>query len=173
MPGPQPSQASILSQSTTFNNDEIKALGDGGNNAVIVPAPGPNRIIHVIRGQAILDTSGGAYSGMVAGSGWALFTDANAGVYVSAIVPVLLPLSVTALTLLIFPSYVAGSPDMIGENDLAGALVSLPPSVSPANKPLVISDWFANGAYGDGNAANSLTVAVAYMIFNSATMEFE
>lgn len=174
MPGPQPpAPVTILSQTTEFDNDEIKALGDGGNTAVVLPAQGADTMIHVIRASAILDNAAGLYTGAVTGSGWVLFTDANAGVYATAIIPIESVLGVPlASHFLVFSSYVSGSSHMVGEDDLARTLITEAPSTTPVNKPLVISDWFANGAYGGGNPANSLRVTVAYLIQNVITGQF-
>lgn len=151
----------------TFADADIQEIGNG-SGVEIVPMPGAGRVLQVLTGYFTLDTSAGAYSGADPSSAF-LLTYGN-GVFGTELVPIETALETPGITSAYFyPIWQQNA--IAGAGSFAGILTSnvANPASSLENLNLRINDWWAPGAYGSGDPANTLQVGVIFVVFDTVT----
>lgn len=160
--------APLFHQTTVvLDNTQIRDLPTTVVEAV--PAPGADRVLLVHTFTAIADASAGAYGGALPDDFFILYygdfgTEASLAV----------PLSSAFLTgAFVMFGFGAGSAQFTG---LASEeVVSVPPALDAiVDTPITIGLFTDAGTQlTDGDSANTLTVSIVYMVYNTATKRFE
>ena len=168
----------LVRQATiTLTDTQIKALPTAGGvgSIQVVAAPGANRILIFLSGLAILNTTAGSYmsldgascvmqisygaAGDSAATDASNFIDQNNG-------PSFFDAGGIVFEQWIPIAYDDGSGSLIANGGVLGT--------SYANKGLKVTAFNGvTGAFTGGNAANTMTIAVQYSIYNTVTKMFE
>lgn len=158
---------SLTCQATvTLTDAQIKALPVTVANFEVVPAPGANLLILPQQGLITVDAAAGAYTNINANGyvvlQYANTRDASNFSYASDV------FGVAAIQ----ASWI-GAPPAFWDDGFGGTFSSQTALTNAVNKALMLkADNFSDGAYLDGNAANSARVSVAYFVLNTATGQF-
>lgn len=142
-----------------LDNEQIKALP---STAVkIIDAPGTGKMVVPLFGHAILDASAGSYDDII-GASWAIQTQTGS-IYFSSIAVSQQMLSDSSRKFInfLFPF------SEVGDGDFAGEVTTSSSGIvdSAENQGLYIKDdWNGISNYTGGNAANTLTVTIYYIL---------
>ena len=146
----------------TLTDAQVKTLGDGGTDAVIIPSPGANKLIMFLGGHAHLNATVGAYTGVADGS--ALVFSLGTSLFVSNLM--YFPEAQAEHFTFVWSPLILQSGGVPGAGDFAGQIISAPNGGVLQDKDLVLTDWWAGGAYMGGNAANTMVVTVIYSVID-------
>lgn len=150
----------LRTASVTLTDAQIKTLGNGGTDVELIPAPGENKIICFFGAIAVLNATAGAYSGT---NDSVLQVWIGGSMTVSGLMK--FPTSADVNTMYFSPLSLqpAGIP---AAGNYQSQIFNLPVSsdTAYANRPLVLTDWWAPGEYGGGHASNTMKITAFYAL---------
>lgn len=175
-PAPAPPGTLLIRQQvTTIPHAQILTLPTAG--VPVLAAPGANRIPVIVSALCLLDTAAGAAYTSVTDASWSVRT--LAGQYMTAVRPVSFALAGARRRWylpLLAPAFETGQfAPFTRQMDVLTVLYDSYASDANGgvNEPLTLDDSFGGiGNYAGGHVANTLTVTLCYIVYDSLLRRF-